>query len=279
MVGLLELLGPRGLDAKARAKLVRHQDKRYDVHRLLKLGQFETYQGFQAKPVFDCDWVVAFIGHGGRYARLIGVYRVLDREPPGSRTLPPDFLYPDMKVSASFYYNLERDEHFDDLASRVVIEWGASARAWHQRLCDKEVVEILPRGYVRDFPGYLDFILDYDELVTIVTHPMANREWHRMLGGVAGVYIISDRATGNQYVGSAAGSQGLLGRWATYARVPHGGNRQLRALIDRDPAYAKNFSFSILRTLEKTLTRQEVFAYEVLLKRKLGTRAFGLNSN
>lgn len=43
--------------------------------------------------------------------------------------------------------------------------------------------------------------------------------------------------------------------------------------------YTENFNFTILRTLSKTLTQAEIIDYERLYKSKLGTRAFGLNSN
>jgi len=101
---------------------------------------------------------------------------------------------------------------------------------------------------VREFPGYLDFVLSYDELVAIIKNPDANREWHRMLSAVAGVYLIADLKTGRQYVGSAAGESGVLGRWTVYARVPHGGNKLLRELFTEDKEYAKNFQYTILHT-------------------------------
>jgi hypothetical protein len=132
---------------------------------------------------------------------------------------------------------------------------------------------------VREFPGYDDFILRFDELERIVTNPDANETWHRMLAGVAGVYLISDGKTGDLYVGSAYGEAGILGRWASYVRTKRGGNAKLRALLARDPARYQSFSFSILRTLPRSLTHKEVIAVESLYKAKLGTRAFGLNDN
>jgi hypothetical protein len=174
---------------------------------------------------------------------------------------------------------LEEVGGFEDLKGRVVIDWGGAALTWHQWLAEKEVIEILPAGYVREFPGYLDFVLSYEELVAIINNPDSNREWHRMLSAVAGVYLIADLKTGRQYVGSAAGKDGLLGRWAVYARTPNGGNKLLRELFTEDNGYATNFQYTILRTLPRTLTIPEVVRFEVLYKRKLGTRAFGLNSN
>lgn len=279
MLDVVELLRLKGLPTHARIKLIRHQDARYDMGELLRAGQFEIYQRFQSRPVFECDYIVSFIGHSRSQARLVGVYRVIRKHPPATKSLPPDFIYPDMDVAKSYFYDLEKEPGYEDLENRVVIEWGASPRAWHQWLSQREVVEILPKGYVKEFPGYLDFVLTYDELVSIVKNPSANRDWHRMLSAVAGVYLIADASTGKQYVGSAYGEAGILGRWCAYANKPHGGNRQLKELLAHNVAHAKNFTFTVLRTLPKTLTRNEVIAYEVLYKRKLGTRAFGLNSN
>ena len=109
--------------------------------------------------------------------------------------------------------------------------------------------------------------------------PEANREWHRMLSAIAGVYLITDMVTGKQYVGSAYGAEGILGRWATYVRTFHGGNALLRDLVEAHSSYARNFQFTILRTLPASLTKNEVLEFEQLYKRKLGTRAFGLNAN
>ena len=59
----------------------------------------------------------------------------------------------------------------------------------------------------------------------------------------------------------------------------HGDNRLLRELLDSNPAHCENFSFTLLRTLPRTLTREEVLRYESLYKAKLGSRAHGLNAN
>jgi hypothetical protein len=282
MLGIIELLSPRGLDLNARIKLVRHQDKRYDVDQLEREGLIELYQSYQSKPIFDCDCIVSFIGLENSRARLHGVYRVRGKLPALQRPLPSDFKYPGFMPSEGYFYDLEPVPGFEDLKTRLVIDWGPSALAWHQWLnkdADKEVVEILPCGYVREFPGYLDFVISHTELVTIIKNPAANREWHRMLSAVAGVYLIVDGRTGKQYIGSASGEGGILSRWECYAATGHGGNKQLIDLISADDTYARDFSFTILRTLPRTLTRAEVIQYECLYKRKLGSRAFGLNSN
>lgn len=278
-MNIVELLKLRGFDTKAKTKLVRHQDKRFDLRELYRTGYIETYQSYQARTVFECEYVVSFLGLEGSKAQFLGVYRVKDRLPYSEHPVPPDFPYPDFGALNSFYYELERLPGFEDYTERIIIDWGNGALSWHQWLSEKEVIEVLPRGYVAAFPGYLDFVLTFEELRTLVQHPEANREWHRMLAAVAGVYLIVDAETGKQYVGSAYGQDGILGRWKQYAKCPHGGNMQLKALLATGSASADNFRYSILRTLPQTLTQNEVIAYEVLYKRKLGSRAFGLNSN
>jgi len=143
----------------------------------------------------------------------------------------------------------------------------------------KEVVEVLPAGYVHEFPGYENVILDFTDLKQLVANPAANRVWHRLLGEVSGIYLIVDRYTGKQYVGSAYGKQGILGRWTQYASTGHGGNQQLKALLAKDPGYANHFQFSILAVLPLTTQKTDAFRMETLFKRKLGSRSFGLNSN
>ena len=129
------------------------------------------------------------------------------------------------------------------------------------------------------YSGFLDLIVGLDELTRIVKNPEANREWHSSLSEVAGVYLIVDTGTGDQYVGSAYGEKGIMGRWGDYVRTGHGGNAKLKAMLSVDPDVRHRFQFTVLRTLSKTLTRREVIEFESLHKRKLGTKAFGLNVN
>lgn len=278
MIGLLELLASRGLDLSARTKIIRHEDADYSIDELRRDGQLVHYQGYQSRPVFECEHVISFLGRPNRRAMLYGVFRVVGRT-TNDGTIPSDLKYPEWARPGRYRYDLERMVQFADLEDRVVIDWGASTRSWHQWLREREVVEVLPTGYVKDFPGYLDFVLSHAELSAIVGNAVANREWHRMLRAVAGVYLIVDRTTGRQYVGSACGEGGIMQRWATYVQSGHGGNARLKELVSPDESHARHFDFTILQTLPRTATPAEVVAAEALHKRKLGSRAFGLNAN
>ncbi len=279
MITITEMLALRGLDTKAKVKLVRHQDKRYNIEELCRKGLLEVYQSYQSRPVFkDCDFIVSFIGMERSRARFYGVYRVKDRkrarEKPLADGIPSYLASPD-----DYYYELEEVPGFDDLKGRVVIRWAGHPMSWHQWLSDMDVIEILPAGKVSDFPGHLDFVLPYDDLVGIINCPDVHESWHQALSVVAGVYLITDMNTGKQYVGSAYGKTGILGRWSHYARVPHGDNKQLIDLLAPDLGYATNFQFSILQVLPRTMTEEQVVQCEKRWKKKLGTRAFGLTSN
>ncbi len=281
MLDLLRLCSTDLWDA--RVKLVRHVDRNQDLELLLNLGFFETYQAGQAREVFKgADYLVSFVGEQGSRSRFVGVYRV-DGLLPEPLPLPDDYPYP--AFAPQLAYRLTRLPEFEDLEGRLVVDWGGGTRSWVQWLKrktgvkSKAVIEVLPRGYVKDFPGYDRVVLAFQELQRIVENRAANRTWHAQLASVAGIYLITDLASGSQYVGSAAGGAGILGRWETYARNKHGGNKLLKALLVADPRRYLKFQYSILRTLPRTMTPKEVVEIEGLYKRKLGARAFGLNAN
>jgi hypothetical protein len=279
-LGIVDLLVLRGFDRTRPAKLVRHQDARYDVHDLMRRGWFKYYQATQSRPVFDrCERIVSFVGSGGTKARFIGVYRVNGRSDrrqiPSPAGFPPDYAKTDR-----YLCDLEGEAGYEDLENRVVIEWGKGTRSWVQRLSNKEIVELLPKGQLRPpFRDYLEFTLTHAELKELYEHEEANREWRARLAAVAGIYLILATKTGAQYIGSAHGSEGIWGRWAAYARDGHGGNKLLKRLLRKDSAYPAAFSYSILQILPKSFARSEVLEWEHQYKEKLGSRAAGLNVN
>lgn len=282
-MNIAELLKLRGLDMTKRIKIVRHKDDTYDLEALMLSGHLETYQSIQSSKVFDeCDFIVSCVGLERNKARLFGVYEVCDRTTVGQVELPHDYPYREIENSEHRYYHLRRLSGFEDLEERVVVDWGNGAIAWAQWLTEgraKEVTELLPRGYFRPFPGFLDFTLNLSDLQRITANPEANREWVISLSSVAGVYLILNEKDGLQYVGSAYGPRGIFGRWESYSQTGHGENVRLRELVERDPSVTRNFRFSVLQTLSRSLSPTEVIEHEALMKRKLGSRAFGLNAN
>jgi len=282
-MNLNEIIKMRGIVRSKKIKLVRHLDPKVDTRYLYKNGMLEYYQSLQSSDVFrDCDYVLAFLGEDGLKATFIGAYEKLSSTIFDATIHHPPAQFPYMEIlnQPLFRYEFRKLAELDDLIDRLVIDW--ETRGWHQWLKDekpKKVVEILPPGYVKEFPGFDELILTYDELAAIVKNEDANRNWHTMLSSVAGIYLIVDMTDGSQYVGSASGEYGLMGRWKSYVAQPHGGNDRLKKILLTEPDRYKHFQFSILRTLSKSLTKSQVVAHEQKYKQKLGSRAFGLNGN
>jgi len=211
-------------------------------------------------------YVVTFIAERNRYAKFVGVWEVFSKH---------------KRKTKGYRYRTKELPGLDDLERRLIVRWGEGTRSWAQwlhREGNKEIVELLPPNAM-DFPGYYNLELSYDELKRMVNNPDSNRESQSMLSSVSGVYLLLDKRSGKQYVGSAYGAGGIWARWKSYVRSPSGGNALLKKLLENSPARCKQFQFSILRVLEPSATKAEVIDQEVLTKRKLGSRAFGLNSN
>jgi len=279
MITIQELLYNRGLNKSAKIKLVRHQDKRfpdlYDWY-LNDKEKFLTYQNGQGKDVFkDVDFIVSFIGEGndkGTLSRFVGVFKINDKKTYNEPTTI------DIFTDVFFNYNMEEVSGFEDLKERVIIKWN-NAISWHQWIKNEmEVTEIQPGLHYKQFVDYFDFILKFDELKEIINNQYS--DWKKTLSITKGIYLISDTKTGKLYVGSAYGENGIWGRWTEYVKSSgHGNNKTLKELVNNEGDYAKNFRFSILMLLPKTITPNEAIKKETLYKNKLGTNSFGLNNN
>jgi hypothetical protein len=279
--GILDLLVSRGFDPSCKAKLVRHQDKRWDVNDLIRDGWMNTYQSLQTNDIYKgCEYAVTFTGDGGSRAKLLAVYRVVSVRAATLEDIPESSPFAGQVELPLIWYVLEYQDQYADLEGRVVIEWGKSARAWHQRMRNKPIIEIYPPGRsLQPFSDYLDFSLNHNELKDLIANPSAHRDWYSSLMAVAGIYLILAETTGQQYVGSAYGSEGIWGRWSQYASNGHGNNKLVRELVKAHPDYPKAFRFSILQVLPKSTKDAEVIRWESRYKEKLGSRAMGLNSN
>jgi len=280
-LGILDFLAPRGFDPNCAAKFVRHQDKRYNIQKLINDGWFDLYQAHQSRDIFGkCDYIVAFAGDGGTRAKLIGIYKVIEGRERTSKDLPKGTPFEDQRDAPGYFYELEHQSQYADLEGRIVIDWGSAAISWHQYITNKPVIEVYPPGRsLTPFADYLDFSLSFSELQTLFKHPDAHRDWKASLSAVSGIYLILAETTGHQYVGSAYGLSGIWGRWLNYSTTGHGGNKLLKELVSIDSRYPESFRFSLLQVLPKTSRKAEVIRWENQYKLKLGSRATGLNAS
>jgi hypothetical protein len=177
--------------------------------------------------------------------------------------------------TANVFYDLKACDILQELNNRLIIDWGSAAQSWVQKKLDKEILEILPKGYVADFPGWDRVLISHQELVEITRNPTGNRGWYKFLSEHDGVYVILDTKTNQKYIGSAYSARvdggGIWGRWASYANTGHNGNKALRELDDLDPTNRDNFMYSIHYVVPRSpISRNDVLFHEQLLKKKIG---------
>ena len=297
------------------------------------------------------DLVLVFASTGGKTAEYLGAYEVQEAAPDRKHMTWGDFesrygdvlrdpspaLYAlgfpeESKVvegmgynslpsggTGGYLYNLKRrSEVLEGLERRLIVEWKAGIR-WHQQDLRKAVLEIRPPGFVREFTGYLNFTLSFEELRAIVgveptedtsgSTPNLSKEkkalavrgdpvWCERLAAVAGVYLVQS-AEGHVYVGSASGKTtdgGFLGRWRTYAATNETwsgpddktglrGNVGMKEFLDAEGDLAlqrrrlHGLRFSIAREMPKNAVRRDVEDMERWFKDKLGSREIGAKLN
>jgi hypothetical protein len=280
-LGFVDILKLNGFDPALPTRMLRHKDARYPVDEMRRNDWLELYQCYQDKPVFHgTKQIVTFYGITGKRATFYGVYKNLGHSSGTEGAILSSCpLSLEWKRGASHFYDLQRDERFDEFRDRLIIDWPGPL-AWNQTLKNNSILEVLPPGRrLPPFVDYLDFSLTFIQLKNLFEDEEAHRDWRIPLSSVAGVYLILAENSGDLYVGSAYGVGGIWARWRQYAKSGDGGNVQLRDLIAGNAVYPERFRFSILQILPKTMTFDAVVRREGLYKHKLGTRATGLNSN
>ncbi len=62
-----------------------------------------------------------------------------------------------------------------------------------------------------------------------------------------GYYLVTDKTSGEEYVCEAVDDRNILSCWISHATDGHGGNPELKALLEtKDANYASNFQYSVL---------------------------------
>lgn len=279
MLTLKEYFIAAGLDVSPdRIKLVKHVDHRNrSIRQIIDEGYFDIYQAEQGplkNPFHNCDAIISFIALENNLAEFVGVYSVKgvrDFTKKDLLKMPPYLSEAHNDGKRRIFYELEEYDEFGPLRGRLVVQW-KSTRGWVQRK-DLDIYELLPPVNAMPFPGYQDVILSYEDLKQIYSHPRAHKDWKAALMANAGIYRIVDMLSGEIYIGSAYGLEGLWGRWQAYAKTGHGGNKLLKK---RDPY---NFQWSVVRTVSRTMSQHDVISIENFEKRKHGSRVHGLNDN
>lgn len=301
-----DLLRFYGLPEEAKIKLYRHSDEIEFLRRLSRAGKLRDYQAMQANKIFECDFVIFFLGLPGNKGLLSEVCQVQGRMLLNARDIKrranqthwwsdPDLTPPRQKSLADPWwqntnciYDLVPTDYLAEMKDRLVIDFGNFALAshrWLDKLDPLPIFEIRPEHRAESFPGFPEVRLEYSSLKDIITHPEANQDWYHALSHVAGIYAITvtdETLTGyydrhRLYIGSASGEKNLWQRWSEYARTGHGNNKHLKALLEHAPRAVNGFQFSVLETAPLTMNRDALLRLEHSYMKRLCTREIGLN--
>lgn len=231
-------------------------------------GSFERYQAIQRPNAFGAAKILAtFVVSQRRDTVFAGLYSV-DSHYINDRSQHCPLRNADTPAGLSTY-TLGLMPHLETLRGRLIIDWGPATRTWIQiaERQNKSIVAIERANVEPPFPGFDRFSGETDGLRAIP------HSWQTALAAVRGVYLLVCMRTGQQYVGSATSAGGFWERWQAYADGGDGGNVMLKASVP------SNYTISILEIAPLMATNEAILTLESLWKRKLGSRAHGLNAN
>lgn len=233
-------------------------------------GRFQEWQNWQTNENFQRPYIVSLIKMDNKWL-FAGLYKSLGLAAKSKK--------------GSYYYNTEVVHDLESLNGRLVIEFQRPGRQsylkaekWTKDLNVSELKE--SRLSTEDFPGYTNVVLAKSKLDSIVKQHVPS--WRAALGSVAGIYLITDTATGRHYVGSASGKGGFWERWCAYSILGHGNNKILKAiLLKYGKEYSKNFQFAILETADTNTGPEQILQREIHWKNVLcsGEKYGGYNAN
>lgn len=246
-----------------------------DKEKLDKINFVDLVYERPTKFYFKKDTIaIGFLNLGNDIWILTGIVKITKNNGLGK---PATAKYLDKK------YNLRLTIKFHKSFENGIVK--------AEKFIDKlEVFEIWnPDKTVDDksFPGYRNVKISYTDLKKKLE---TSDEWIAHLKSRKGVYLITDKATGKLYVGSAYGKNGILGRWKVYLKSGYDKNekengkypnKKLQELVKKQKMqYVKdNFQYSILDTFTEEVSNEEVINRESWWKEILCSREFGYNAN
>lgn len=179
-------------------------------------------------------------------------------------------------------YEYVEEEKFKPYYGRLIVKFHHKVQQnilkAENSISEMYVYKILPDLFSDDtFPGYENVSVTWKELERLSkTVP-----WKTALANQKGVYLITDSETGKMYVGSATGEEMILQRWSDYLSNGHGGDVELKNIVDEKgfEYIKKNFRYSILEIFDFKTDTDFILKRESWWKETLLTRRFGYNKN
>ena len=246
---------------------------------------FNAYQQMQGpkveKAMQKATFIASFIGHEPKKAVFIGLYKK-HRETilpckqawnkPANVELVTKYGMTGMtgKQKSVIWFDLKKMDFYSDWMGKLVIRWPGQELSWWRWSANNEFwIDSITEDSLLDerMPEWNHLTLSWNRLLVIP------KKWREELSRWRGIYFILDESDGKGYVGAAYGDDNIYGRWKSYAKSGHGGNKSLKG---RRP---ENFRFSVLQILHHDMDQETVMSFENSWKDRLHTREFGLNGN
>lgn len=191
----------------------------------------------------------------------------------------------DIPKNTGVGYTFKPLEKYEKYFGRVIIKYHNKSQQMMRKassiMDELEVVEILPSIYTGiEFPGYDKISLSYTELDLIINS--RNPSYRNALENQKAVYVITDTNTGKLYVGSATSTNHmLLSRWKSYHANGHGGNVELKNLVEvLGFEYVKqHFQYSVIENYNQKVADDFILDRERYWKKVLSTMKHGYNAN
>jgi len=227
-------------------------------------GRFKEWQEWQTRRNFNCEHVLGLIDLGQPNWLFAGAYKVL-----GSK----------QNADGGYKYSTQLLPGQEDMIGRIIVYHKRTRQSyiWYQPATALPIIEIRREKLtIEEFPGYNSVILSHSKLKIIVEQRIPS--WEAALANVKGIYLITDTATGRHYVGKASGEVGIWQRWCSYAKNGHGGNVELRKLLDSiGHDQMRNFQYSILEIADTHASDKDILKRESYWMNALRSRGLGLN--
>ncbi|MDX3970146.1 MAG: GIY-YIG nuclease family protein [Bradyrhizobium sp.] len=287
---LNDLLHREGIDPRG-VLVFRHRPSEPELNRIfpeLAAGRPDLFDAYQRthserieKAMLAAKHVAAFIRHGSGKALFVACYEIGKAK---SLTQAQYWRVPayvelrglGMRGFTSgrptcLSFQMKKMNFYSEWKGKLIIDWPPPERSWWRRAHRNQfrIHAILEDSALETtMQNWNEIDLTWAQLSVL-----SNRLQHRLTEW-RGIYYIFDSSDAKGYVGSAYGTENLLGRWRQYGASGHGGNSLLRR---RDPT---NFRFTILELVSPTMPAEEVQRLEGNWKARLHSRyPLGLNDN
>lgn len=189
----------------------------------------------------------------------------------------------DFENGGLYPYTVKLCDDYKKLIGRLKIKYAHKDRSVRNKMekyfPNLVLKEILPEPYsIQTFPGYKNLDIPFLSLENVIKKDHVS--WKNALM-IKGIYLITDTKTGKKYVGKASGHGGFWQRWSDYISDGHGGDVDLKKLIDSNGGldYArKNYKFTLLEIVESNLD-SDIDERESYWKRVLMSRMASVGHN